>query len=77
MYPLTDDRTETKAVPETRNVNWQISPGPDGKLTSEQVTHALLIDIRDATRSVRSMMVFFTVLFVIGLVVEVIAVAAR
>ncbi len=50
---------------ETRNVDWKITPGPDGSLPAEQVTHALLIDIREAARSIRKMMVFFTVLAVI------------
>jgi hypothetical protein len=53
---------------ETRNIEWNIEPGPDGKLTADQVTHALLIDIRETTRSIRKMMVFFTVLVVIDCV---------
>jgi hypothetical protein len=58
-------------------MSWEIHLPEDGKFTTDQVTHALLIDIREATRSVRSMMVFFTVMFLIGLVVEIIAVAAK
>ncbi len=55
---------------ETRNVDWKIVPGPDGSLPPEQVTHALLIDIREAARSIRKMMMLFTVLVVIyGVVV--------
>jgi hypothetical protein len=50
---------------ETRNVEWKIEPGPDGSLPAEQVTHALLIDIREAARSIRRMMAFFTVLVVV------------
>jgi hypothetical protein len=54
---------------ETRNVEWKIAPGPDGSLPPEQVTHALLIDIREAARSIRKMLLFFTVLVVIDGVV--------
>jgi hypothetical protein len=50
---------------ETRNIQWQIEVGPDGKVPDAQVTHALLMDIRETTRSIRKMMVFFTVLVVI------------
>jgi hypothetical protein len=54
---------------ETRNVEWKIDAGPDGKIPDSQVTHALLMDIREHTRSMRKMMVFFTVLVVIDCVV--------
>jgi hypothetical protein len=54
---------------DTRNVKWNIEPGPDGKLPAEQVTHALLIDIREAARSIKRMLVFFTVLVVINCVI--------
>jgi hypothetical protein len=52
-----------------RNVDWKIEPSPDGKLPAEQVTHALLIDIREAARSIRRMLVFFTVLVLINYVI--------
>lgn len=58
----------TKPMMETRNIEWKIDAGPDGKIPDGQVTHALLMDIREATRSVRKMMVFFTVLVVIDCV---------
>jgi len=54
---------------ETRNVEWKIDAGPDGKIPESQVTHALLMDIRETARSMRKMMVFFTVLVVINCVV--------
>ena len=79
MYPFTDKtdiEPETKGV-ETRNVSWQITAGPDGKLSPEQVTHALLIDIREGVQSIRKMLVFFTVIVVIALVVEILASLAR
>jgi len=44
---------------ETRNLDWKIAPSPDGSLPAEQVTHALLIDIREAVRSIRKMLMFF------------------
>jgi hypothetical protein len=53
---------------ETRNVEWKISDGLDGKIPDAQVTHALLMDIRENTRSIRKMMVFFTVLLIIDCV---------
>jgi hypothetical protein len=60
---------------ETRNVDWSITAGLDGKMPDTQVTHALLIDIREtarsaqeAVRSIRKMMLFFTVLVVIDCV---------
>jgi hypothetical protein len=54
---------------ETRNAEWKIEPLPDGSLPPEQITHALLIDIREAARSMRKMLVFFTVLVVINCVI--------
>ncbi len=51
---------------ETRNVDWKIEHGPDGSLPAEQVTHALLVDIREAARSIRRMLIFFRVLVVIN-----------
>lgn len=53
---------------ETRNIEWKVEAGPDGKVPNDQVTHALLMDIRETARSVRRMMVFFTVLVVIDCV---------
>ena len=51
-----------KTVVETKNADWQVTPGPDGKFPDAQVTHSLLKDIRETGRSMRKMMVFFTVL---------------
>lgn len=50
-----------------RDAEWVVAAGPDGKLSAESVTHALLIDIRATLRQIRSMMKFFTVLAIIGL----------
>jgi hypothetical protein len=36
MYPITDDKTEPKTEVETRNVNWRIMAGPDGKLQASK-----------------------------------------
>jgi hypothetical protein len=62
---------------ETKNVDWQLQPLPDGILPMEQVTHALLMDIRDHLRSIRKMVTFFTVLVVIGLVVQILVALAK
>jgi hypothetical protein len=51
---------------DTRNLEWKIEPRPDGSYPTECITHALLIDIRETTRSMRKMVVFFTVLGVIN-----------
>jgi hypothetical protein len=61
---------------DTKNLEWKIEPAPDGSLPPEQITHALLVDIRantrllfdirEAARSTRRMMMFFTVLTVIN-----------
>jgi hypothetical protein len=61
----------------TKNVDWQLQPLPDGILPMEQVTHALLMDIRDHLRSIRKMVTFFTVLVVIGLVVQILVALAK
>lgn len=53
---------------ETKNVEWNIIAGPDGKIPNDQVTHALLMDVRKIARSIRAMMIFFTVVTVIGIV---------
>jgi hypothetical protein len=57
-----------KTIMETRNIEWKIEAGLDGKVPDDQVTHALLMDIRETARSIRKMMVFFTVLVVIDCV---------
>ena len=59
----------TKKIVEPRNVDWQVMPDPDGKFPEAQVTHSLLMDIRENTRSMRKMMVFFTVLAVVDCIV--------
>jgi len=78
MYPLTDNRTEKeKEFVETRNLEWEIKLKSGEQPTPEQITHALLMDIRAHTHSIRKMLVFFTVLAIIGLVVEALAIFAR
>lgn len=52
-----------------KNVDWQITPGPDGKFPDAQITHSLLMDIRGSARSIRNIMVFFTVLVIVGSIV--------
>jgi len=59
-----------KQIVEPRNVDWQIMPGPDGKFPDAQVTHSLLKDIRESARSVRKMMVFFTVLIIVECIAQ-------
>jgi hypothetical protein len=53
---------------DTRHYDWNIQPLPDGTYPNEQVTHCLLMDIRDHLRSIRKMLTFFTVLAVVGIV---------
>ena len=57
-----------------RHTEWDISVGPNGTLSPDNITHAILLDIRDLLRSVRAMFLFFTVLGVIGLVVGILEV---
>jgi len=58
-----EENTKQNSAP--RNADWQILPGPDGKFPDAQVPHALLKDIRESAGSMRKMMVFFTVLFIV------------
>ena len=51
-----------------RNAEWKIEAKPDGTFSPDDTTNALLIDIRGLLRQIKTMMVFFTVLAVIGLV---------
>jgi hypothetical protein len=62
-------REETVAnALENRNVDWNlvVTPDKDGIVPGDQITNALLLDIREAARSVRRMMLFFTILAVIN-----------
>lgn len=52
---------------EMRNVDWKIEPRPDGSLPPEQITHALLMDIRETTRSIKKILIFFALLTIIYL----------
>ena len=54
-----------KQIVAPRNMDWQIMPGPDGTFPDAQITHSLLKDIRESARSVRKMMLFFTVLVIV------------
>lgn len=54
---------------EMRNVDWKIEPRPDGSLPPEQITHALLMDIRETTRSIKKILLFFAVLTIIYLLI--------
>lgn len=57
-------------MPDVRFQEWQIAPDKDGKYPDAQITHAILQDIRSVLQSIRSMVRFFVVLTIIGLVVE-------
>jgi len=59
-----------KAIVATRNMDWQITPGPDGTFSDSQVAHSLLKDIRENTNSIRKMMVFFTWLVAVACAVS-------
>lgn len=52
---------------EMRNVDWKIEPRPDGSLPPEQITHALLMDIRETIRSIKKILIFLAVLTIIYL----------
>jgi len=60
-----------------RNAEWTLQPGPDGKLSAESVTHALLIDVRGALHQIRGMLRFFTVLAVLGLMLGLVSVLLK
>jgi hypothetical protein len=67
--PLTAaEKERNKTALESRNVQWAIIPEDDGNIPIAKVAAAVLIDIREATRSIRKMMLFFTVLAVINCV---------
>jgi multisubunit Na+/H+ antiporter MnhB subunit len=51
-----------------RNAEWKIEAKPDGTFSPDDMRNALLIDIRGLLRQIKTMMVFFTALIVIGLV---------
>jgi hypothetical protein len=56
---------------DVRFQEWQIAPDKDGKYPDAQVTHAILQDMRMLLKSVQSMLKFFVVLTIIGLIGEV------
>jgi len=60
----------SKQTVATRNMDWQITSGPDGIFSDAQVTHSLLKDIRENSNSVRKMMMFFTWLVAVGCTVS-------
>lgn len=60
-----------------RNAEWALAPGPDGTLSPEDVTHALLIDVRGTLHQIRGMMRFFVVLAVIGLAIGLLSVLLK
>jgi hypothetical protein len=65
--PLTQaEKDRNKAALETRNVDWTLIPESDGNIPIPKLTAALLLDIREATRSIRRMVLFFTVLAIIN-----------
>lgn len=61
---------------ELRNVDWKIEPGPDGSLPPEQITHALLMDIRETTRSIKKILIFYPVLAIIYLLISFLVILA-
>ncbi len=55
-------------VPDPKNYNWKIVPLPDGTYPNEQVTHCLLMDIRDLLKTIKKVAIFFTAVFIISAV---------
>jgi hypothetical protein len=79
MYPLSNQETRQGNISEKRNVDWNliVAAGPDGVVPADQVTNALLLDIRETARSIRKMAVFFTVIAIAALVISLIAAVAN
>jgi hypothetical protein len=50
-----------------RNADWKIEPKPDGTFAPDDMTNALLVDIRGLLRKMKSFLVFFTVWTVISM----------
>jgi len=55
---------------DVRFQEWQVAADKDGNYPDAQVTHAILQDIRTLLKSIKSMVQFFVVLTVIGLIAE-------
>ena len=53
---------------DTKNYDWKIVPLPDGTFPNDQVTHCLLMDIRELLRTIKKIAVFFTTVFIISAV---------
>jgi hypothetical protein len=52
---------------ETEKMKWKITTAPDGSFPADQVTHAILMDVRETLWSIRKMSIFFTVVFAVSL----------
>lgn len=52
-----------------KNYDWNIVPLPDGTFPNDQVTHCLLMDIREHLRTLKRVAIFFTTVFIISVVV--------
>lgn len=61
----------------SQKANWEVQPSPDGTYPDMQITHGLLLDIRDILLSIRKMAIYFTVISVIGLVAGLLLVLAH
>jgi len=61
----------------SQKANWEVQPLPDGTYPDMQITHGLLLDIRDILLSIRKMAIYFTVISVIGLIAGFLLVLAR
>jgi hypothetical protein len=62
---------------EWRNAEWEVKAGPDGRIAADDVRLAVLMDIRGLLRKIKSILVFFTVLTVIGLLLGLLVAAVR
>jgi hypothetical protein len=58
----------TKMAIDTKNYDWNIVPLPDGTFPNDQVTHCLLMDIRELLKTIKKIAVFFTTVFIISAV---------
>ena len=38
---------------DTEKMKWKITPAPNGSFSADQVTHAILMDIRESLGSIR------------------------
>lgn len=54
---------------DTKNYDWKIVPLPDGTYPNDQVTHCLLMDIRELLRTIKKVGIFFTTVFIISVVI--------